>query len=188
MKIKKTSRTGSEKKARRRNVLRMTVSYLLLLVCAVPMFGGRVQPLSVIPALFCIIMREDLYFTAFCSVTAGFLIDSACGSVLGANAVFLLICSVFAWLLFSQLLRRRFLSYFLLTAACILLRCCTSYLCTQVLMRVPDRGVLWRTVLLPSAGLTLLTALPVYLLYLPFAKHLTRQVRSMDAAAVRRDW
>lgn len=46
----------------------------------------------------------------------------------------------------------------------------------------------WNSILLPSALLTLAAALLVYLLYLPLTRLLTKRVRSMDAAAIRRDF
>ena len=48
--------------------------------------------------------------------------------------------------------------------------------------------MLWQRVLLPSCLLTLAAAVIVYLLYLPCMKLLTKKFRSMDAAAIRRDW
>ena len=182
--MKRKRRTTSEKRIRRRNLLRRCISVLILLLSAVPMFGGGVQPLPVIPAVICIAMYEEFYFSVFCGVLGGLLIDTACLSPLGSNAIYL-VCAVTAvWLLFKGLLRRSFLHYILVTAAAVFLRCALLYLFTQVLMRTESRGVLWSTVLLPSSELTLLAALPVYWLYLPCERLLNRRVRSMDAAAV----
>ena len=80
-------RTSSEQRTRRRNLIRKALSILLLLLCAVPMLGGGLQPLWVIPAAVCICMNEDLYFCMAAGVIAGLAIDLACGSILGVNSI-----------------------------------------------------------------------------------------------------
>ena len=75
-----------------------------------------------------------------------------------------------------------------LTALCTFLRAGLTYLLTAVIFSVNGRETLWQRVLLPSCLLTLAAAVIVYLLYLPCMKLLTKKFRSMDAAAIRRDW
>lgn len=188
MKPPRKNRTRSERKNARRNAWRMLFSLILLLLSAFPMLGGGVRALPVIPALVCIAMNEELGFTAFCAVAAGFLTDIACGSALGANAIYLVCASTVVWLLFSGLLRRSFLHWLLLTAAAVFLRALLAWSLPMLLSRIADRAVLWRAVLLPSCIRTMLWAIPVYILFLPCEKLLTKRVRSMDAAAIRRDW
>ena len=162
----------------------MVLSLILLLIAAVPMLGGNVQPLPVIPALVCIAMNEDLYFSMFCGVLAGFLTDIACGSYLGANGIFYVLFVTVLWLLFTELLHRSFLHFLLLTAAGTFLHAAIRCLFAVIQTGGEGGAVLWRAVLLPSALLTLLTALPVYALFLPSGRLLSHRVRSMDAAAV----
>ncbi|MCR5306657.1 MAG: rod shape-determining protein MreD [Oscillospiraceae bacterium] len=172
MKMKRKSRTTSEKRTRRRNLLRTCISVLILLLFAVPMFGGGVQPLPVIPAVICIAMYEEFYFSVFCGVLGGLLIDTACFSPLGSNAIYLVCVAAAVWLLFKGLLRRSFLHYICVTAAAVFLRCGLLYFFTQVLMQNEGRAVLWTNVLLPSSLWTLVTALPVYWLFLPCERFL----------------
>lgn len=188
MKHPRKQRSRSEVKTARRNAWRMLLSFVLLLICAVPMLGGHVQPLPVIPAVICIAMNEEFGFTTFCAAAAGLLIDISCGNLLGANAIFLVIAAAAVWLLFTDLLRRGFLHWLLLTAAAVFLRAGLALALPMLMTRSTDRTVLWGAILLPSCILTMLTALIVYVLYLPCGKLLTKRVRSMDAAAIRRDW
>lgn len=188
MKIKRKSRTRSEVRKRRRDLLRRTLCLVLLLLCVIPMLGGHVQPLWVIPAAVCIAMFEDYYFVLFTSVIAGLGIDLACGHVLGANAIFMVCFCTGVTLLFTQLLRPNLVHCLWLTALGTFARAGLEYLLTAVIFRVSGREALWMQVLLPSAVMTVIAALPVYLLYLPCTKLLTARVRSMDAAAIRRDW
>lgn len=181
-------RTRSEQRTRRRNFIRKTLSLVLLLLCAFPMLGGGLQPLWVLPAAVCISMNEDLYFCMAAGVAAGFCIDLACGSVLGTNAIFLVIACTAVCLLFEQILRRTFLHYIVLTAGLTFLHSGLRYVIQVGAFRRPGRELFWQEVLLPSALLTLLAAVIVYLLYLPLSRLLTKRVRSMDAAAIRRDW
>ena len=188
MKIKRKSRTRSEVRTRRRDLLRKTVCLLLLLLCVFPMLGGNVQPLWVIPAAVFIAMHEDYYFVLFTSVIAGLSIDLSCGTVLGANAIYTVCFCTGVTLLFSQLLRPGFFHFLWLTALCAFLRAGLQYLLTAAIFRADGREALWMHILLPSAAMTVITAIIVYLLYLPCTKLLTKRVRSMDAAAIRRDW
>lgn len=187
MKIKSGSQTGTEKKIRRMNFWRRVLSILFLLICAIPMFGGGVQAIWVIPAAICISMNDEEYFSMLVGVLAGWLTDFACGSIFCANALFLVVCCTFTSLLFRTLLRRTFLNFFAITMVCTFLRAGLSFLLTQVLFRTEGREIVWSQVLLPSCLLTLLAAVLVYLLYLPIAKFLTKRVKSIDAAAIHRE-
>lgn len=181
-------RTRSEQRTLRRNFIRKMLSMILLLLCAVPMLGGGLQPLWVLPAAVCICMNEDLYFCMAAGVAAGFCIDIACGSALGTNAIFMVIACTAVCLLFEQIFRRTFLHYIVLTAGLVFLHSLLRYVVRVGAFQTAGRELFWQKVLLPSAGLTLLAALIVYLLYLPLSRLLTKRVRSMDAAAIQRDW
>lgn len=181
-------RTGSEQRTLRRNRLRKALSLLILLLCAVPMLGGGVHALWVIPAAVCISMNEDLYFCMAGGVIAGFCIDIACGNALGINAIYMVCFCTLVCLLFEQILRRTFLHYMVLTAACAFLHSILRWMLSVGMFRTPGRELLWTDLLIPVSVRTVLAAVPVYLLFLPLSKLLTRHVRSMDAAAIRRDW
>lgn len=181
------SRTRSEQRTLRRNLLRKSISLLILLLCAAPMLGGGIQPLWTIPAAVCIAMNEEFYFTLLAAAIGGLTIDLACGNVLGANAIFLVCACTFVNLLFEQILRRGFFHYFTLTALTALMQAVLRYILTAAVYRLAGRELLWSRILLPSLLCTVAAALPVYLLYLPCNKLLTKRVRSMDAAAIRRD-
>ena len=172
----------------RRNLLRRVLSLLILLLCAVPMLGGGVHALWVIPAAVCISMNEDLYFCMAGGVIAGLCIDIACGNVLGANAIYMVCFCTLVCLLFEQILRRTFLHYMVLTAACVFLLNILRWILTVGIFRTPGRELLWTDLLIPVSLRTVLAAVPVYLLFLPLSWLLTKHVRSMDAAAIRRDW
>ncbi len=181
-------RTRSELRTIRRNFIRQTISLLLLLLCIIPMLGGGLQPLWVIPAAVCISMNENLYFCMAAGVIAGFGIDLACGSILGVNAIFMVLACTAVCLLFEQILRRTFLHYMVLLAAIVFLHSILRYLLNVGIFRTAGRELFWSEILVPASLLTVLAAVVVYLLYLPLSRLLTKRVRSMDAAAIRRDW
>lgn len=179
--------TNAEKKTRRMNLWRHICSFLLLLLAAIPMLGGGVRAMWVIPAAVCICMNEDVYVSMAAGVVAGLLIDFTTGAVLCANAMYLAVVCTFISLLFRQFFKRRFVSYIGITALCVFLRAGGSYLMTQVLFQVEDREILWHDVLLPSCLWTLPVAVVIYLAFLPVSRLLTRRVKSMDAAAIHRE-
>lgn len=187
MKSRRIGRTGAEKRTRRMHIARKVLSILLLLLCAVPMMGGGVRALWVIPAVMCICMNEEPYFCMAAGVIAGICIDLACDSPLCANAIFLVCCCTAASVLFSRVFRRSFVNYLGLTLLCVLLRAGVSYGLTVLIHQIQGKEALWNEMLLPSAIGTMVAALPVYLLYLPVSRLLTKRVRSMDAAAVHRE-
>ena len=186
-KPRRKSRTRAEQRTIRRNFIRKTLSLVILLLCIFPMLGGGMQPMCVIPAALCISMNEDMYFCMAAGVIGGFGMDLACGTPLGANAIFLVIVSCAVCLLFEEILRRSFLHYILLTAAAVFAQAGLTYLFRTVIFRTAGREVLWERYLLPSALWTLAAAVVIWLLYLPLSRLLTKRIRSMDAAAIRRD-
>lgn len=186
-KPRRKRRTRSELRTARRNFFRKTLSLILLLLCIVPMLGGGVQPLYVIPAAVCISMNEGIYFCMAAGVIAGLGIDLACDSPLGVNAIFMVIACTAVCLLFEQILRRTFLHYFVLTAGTVFLHSALSYLLRVGIFHKPGREFYWKTVLLPSSIRTLIAAIVIYLLFLPLSRLLTKRVRSMDSAAIMRD-
>ena len=187
MKIKRKSRTSAEKKKRRMNLGRQVLSIVLLLLCGIPMLGGGVQALGVIPAAICISMNEDVYFSMFAGVLSGLMIDLACGGILCANAMFLVCFCTFVSLLFASLLRHTFLNYLLVLIVGTFGRAGIGYLLTQVLFQREGREIYWQNIQIPSCLLTLLAGVVVYWLFLPLNRLLTRQVKSMDAAAIYRE-
>ena len=186
-KPKRQRRTHSERRTLRHDLIRKTASLLILLLCAVPMLGGGTQALCVIPAAVCISMNEDMYSCMAAGVVSGMMIDLACGSPLGLNAIFMVCCCTFICLLFEQILRRSFVHYMILSAACVFLRNALSWLLTYGIYRTEGNRLFWTEVLVPSAVLTVIAAIPIYLLFMPLSRLLTKRVRSMDAAAIRRD-
>ncbi len=186
MKTARMGRTIAEKRTGRRNVLRMVLGVILLLLSAVPMLGGGVCALWTIPAAMCICMYEKPGFCMAAGVIGGLAIDFACGYPLGANAIFMVCFCTAASLLFAHLLAPGFLHYLFVTAVCTLLRSGIQYGLSVYFFHPGEGNVLWTEVLWPSAKKTMLAAFVIYLLYLPAAKLLNRRVHSMDAAAVQR--
>jgi cell shape-determining protein MreD len=182
---RRSSRTCSEKKEIRKLFLRRTLGILLLILCYVPMLGGGVQPLLSIPAAVLISMYDSAYFSMLVGVIAGLEIDLACAHPLGANAMFTVCFCTAVWLLCSRVIRPNFIYYFLLTTCCALMRTGIEYLVTAVIFQVDGREILWELTLFPSFVRTLIAALPIYLLYLPCIRLLTKRVKSMDAAVLR---
>ncbi len=186
MKTSKMGRTIAEKHASRRDILRRVLSILLLLLSTVPMFGGGVCAMWVMPVIVCICMYEQPYFCMAAGIIGGIAMDLVTGTAIGTNAIYLVIFATAASMLFSHLLAKSFLHYLPVTAICVLLHGGLRYSIQAWLLRRPGSDVLWSAVLWPSIQKTMLAAVFIYLLYLPIAKLLTKRVHSMDAAAVQR--
>ncbi len=186
MKASKMGRTVAEKHASRRDVLRRVLSVFLLLLAVVPMLGGGVCALWVVPVMICICMYEQPYFCMAAGVIGGIAIDLVSGTALGTNAIYLVIFATCASMLFAHLLTPSFLHYLFVTAVCVLLRAGIIYCIQAWLLHRDGSAVLWNEVLLPSFLRTIPVAILIYLLYLPIAKLLTKRVQSMDTAALQR--
>lgn len=182
---RRSSRTRSEIKESRKRFLRRILGILLLILCYIPMLGGGVQPLLSIPAAIVISMHDGAYFCMAVGVIAGLEIDLACAHPLGANALLTVCFCTAVWLLCSRVIRPNVIYYLLLTACCALLRAGIEYLVTAVIFQVDGREMLWEQTLFPSFVRTMIGALPIYLLYLPCIRLLTKRVKSMDAAVIR---
>ncbi len=186
MKTSKMGRTIAEKHASRRDILRRVLSILLLLLATVPMLGGGVCAMWVMPVIVCICMHEQPYFCMAAGVIGGIAIDFVTGAAIGTNAIYLVIFATAASMLFSHLLAKGFLHYLFVTAICVLLHGGLRFGFHAWLLRREGAAELWNAVLWPSIQKTMLAAILIYLLYLPIAKLLTKRVHSMDAAAVQR--
>ena len=92
------SRTRSEIRSGRMRLLRRILGILLLLLCTVPMLGGGVQPLTVIPAAIVLSMYDGAYFCMLVGVIAGIGIDLALAAPLCTNAIYMVCFCTFIWL------------------------------------------------------------------------------------------
>jgi rod shape-determining protein MreD len=99
------------------------VAYIeIALVCQViSSVGTGVKPLILIPFAICLSTWSDEVSSAFAGMLCGFLIDMSCSRLLGFNAIILIILCTATSLLYTRLLRRKFINFFILsTLACII--------------------------------------------------------------------
>lgn len=108
--------------------LRWIIYFLIIFISFIFMTSGSwTKPVLLVPVALCIAINNDIMYSAYTGAFCGFLIDIACGRLLGYNAVLLTIFCVTATLIYELYLRRKFINYLILTAAASFLQCWLDY-------------------------------------------------------------
>ncbi len=89
--------------------------------------GSLLKPVLLVPVALCIAVNNDLMSAAYTGAFCGFLIDIACGRLLGFNAVILTVFCVATTLVFELYLRKKFINYFIITTIMTFLQCWLDY-------------------------------------------------------------
>ena len=111
-----------------KTVARWVMYYIIILASFVIMTSGTwLKPVLLVPAALCVSLSSGQYSSAVTGAVCGFLTDIACGRLFGYNAVLLTFFCVISSLLFELYLRRKFINYFLITAAVSFIQCGLDY-------------------------------------------------------------
>lgn len=111
-----------------KTTLRWIIYYLIIFSSFIIMTSGSwKKPVLLVPVALCIAINNDLMYSAYTGAFCGFLIDIACGRLLGYNAVLLTVFCVATTLIYELYLRRKFINFIVITAAMEFLQCWLDY-------------------------------------------------------------
>lgn len=127
--------------------------------------GSWKKPVLLVPVALCIAVNCDIMISAFTGAFCGFLIDIACGRLLGYNAVILTIFCVAASLVFELYLRKKFFSFMVISAAVSFLQCWLDYKFFYDMWDYPDVERIFHSVTLKVWVYTLISSVIVYLIF-----------------------
>ena len=167
---------------RRYNVMKWAVYAFSILLLAVfqmqAAFYPRIMdmtPLFLIPAVIAVAMFEGETAGGIFGVVAGLLWDSGTGRVFGFNALFLMCTGIAIGLFVKFLLKSTPLSSLLFTAAFTVTHEFITWFFFYYMTGKRDIVYAFFHIMLPTAGLTLVFALPLYFLVRLINRRLTSQ-------------
>ena len=76
--------------------------------------GTWMKPILLVPAAAAIAVNSGQYGSALAGAVCGFLIDIACGKLMGYNAVLLTFFCIIVSLLYEYYLRNKFINYIII--------------------------------------------------------------------------
>lgn len=111
-----------------KTTLRWILYYFIILLSFVLMTSGSwTKPILLVPVALLIAVNNDIMASAYTGAFCGFLIDIACGRLIGFNAVLLTVFCVAATLVFELYLRKKFINYMVIISAASFLQCWLDY-------------------------------------------------------------
>lgn len=150
-----------------KNSLRYFLYAVIVLICFTFMMSGRLlKPVLLIPASICIAMNTKELHSAFTGAFCGLLIDIACGKIFGYNAFILTVVCTFTSLLYMNYLRKKFINFLLITTVSSLICSMLDYVFYYSVWDYENVETILDTVTMPVFAITVISAVPVYLLFL----------------------
>ncbi|MCQ2468305.1 MAG: rod shape-determining protein MreD [Ruminococcus sp.] len=111
-----------------KTILRWTLYYLVIFLCFLIMTSGTwTKPILLVPCAVAIAVGNGQYSSAVSGAFCGFLIDIACGKLVGYNAALLAVFCIIISLLYELYLRNKFVNYIVITAVLAYIQCWLDY-------------------------------------------------------------
>ncbi|MDE5764380.1 MAG: rod shape-determining protein MreD [Ruminococcus sp.] len=149
-----------------KTALRWTLYYVIILMSFVIMTTGSwKKPVLLVPVALCIAINNDIMASAYTGAFCGFLIDIACGRLIGYNAVILTIFSAAMTLIFELYLRRKFINYIVLTAIMTFLQCFLDFQFFYKLWDYENVNNIFRNVTLKVWIYTMISSVILYVIF-----------------------
>lgn len=149
-----------------KTTLRWILYYFIIMLSFVLMTSGSwTKPILLIPVALLIAVNNDLMASAYTGAFCGFLIDIACGRLLGFNAVILTIFCVAATLVFELYLRKKFINYMVIISAASFLQCWLDYKFFYEIWGYADVERIFSSVTLKVWLYTIISTVVLYILF-----------------------
>ncbi len=149
-----------------KTTLRWILYYFIIFSSFVIMTSGSwTKPILLVPVALLIAVNNDLMASAYTGAFCGFLIDIACGRLLGFNAVILTIFCVAATLVFELYLRKKFINYMVIISATSFLQCWLDYKFFYEIWGYADVERIFSSVTLKVWLYTVISTVILYILF-----------------------
>ncbi|MBQ8780349.1 MAG: hypothetical protein IJZ72_01545 [Oscillospiraceae bacterium] len=153
------------KKEKRNIALRWVLYYVIMAVEYVIMTTVRTElpaPLLILATAMSISVFEDPFDAAVLGCTAGFLIDSAEGTLMGMNGIIIMWCCLMSSLLFYFVMRRHIVNVLLIVSASTVLQTGFRYIFYYFIWGYDNSGAIFLERFLPVVVTTVISVLPIY--------------------------
>lgn len=149
-----------------KTTLRWILYYFIIFSSFVIMTSGSwTKPILLVPVALLIAVNNDLMASAYTGAFCGFLIDIACGRLLGFNAVILTIFCVAATLVFELYLRKKFINYMVIISSASFLQCWLDYKFFYEIWGYADVERIFSSVTLKVWLYTIISTMVLYILF-----------------------
>ena len=145
-------------------VIRWTLYYVFIFLCFLIMSSGTwIKPILLVPAAIAISVNSGQYGSAFAGAVCGFLIDIACGKLVGYNAVLLAFFCIVVSLLYEYYLRNKFVNYIIITAVVAYIQCWLDYKFYYEMWEYEDAEIIFSQISMKVWALTIISAVFIFL-------------------------
>lgn len=169
-----------------KNTMRWFIYIVIILMGFTFMMSGRLlKPVVLIPISICIAMNTKELQSAFTGTFCGFLIDIACGRIFGYNAVILTIICTLVSLLYTNYLRKKFINFFAIAFVSSFISGMLDYVFYYNIWDYENVKSVLYTITMPVFAYTVISALPVYLLFMLVNKFLMPERHLTIAEAIK---
>ncbi len=149
-----------------KTTLRWFLYYFIIFSSFIIMTSGSLKkPVLLVPVALLIAVNNDLMASAYTGAFCGFLIDIACGRLLGFNAVLLTVFCVAATLVFELYLRKKFINYMVIISAASFIQCWLDYKFFYEIWGYADVERIFSSVTLKVWLYTVISSVVLYILF-----------------------
>ena len=149
-----------------KTTLRWTIYFVIIMASFIIMTSGTwKKPVLLVPVALCIAVNNDLMASAYTGAFCGFLIDIACGRLLGYNAVILTVFCILITLIYELYLRRKFFNFMLISAAVSFLQCWLDFKFYYEIWDYENTDRIFRSVTLKVWLYTVISSVIMYFLF-----------------------
>lgn len=153
------------KKEKRNIAVRWVLYYVMMAVEYVLMTTLKTdipEPLLILATAMCISVFEDPFDAAVLGCTAGLLLDSAEGTLIGMNAIIIMWCCLMSSLLFYFVMRRHIVNVLMLVTAAALIQTGFRYIFYYFIWGYDSKGAILLEEFIPIVLMTVASALVLY--------------------------
>lgn len=149
-----------------KTTLRWIIYFVIIMTSFIVMTSGTwKKPILLVPVALCIAINNDIMASAYTGAFCGFLIDIACGRLLGYNAVILTVFCILITLIYELYLRRKFFNFLLISAAAAFLQCWLDFKFYYEIWDYENTDRIFRSVTLKVWLYTVISSVVMYFLF-----------------------
>ena len=147
-----------------KTVVRWILYYIVIFICFLIMTSGTwMKPILLVPAAAAIAVKSGQYGSALAGAVCGFLIDIACGKLMGYNAVLLTFFCIIVSLLYEYYLRNKFINYIVITSVIAYIQCWLDYKFYYEMWEYADVELIFSQISMKVWAITIISSVFIYL-------------------------
>lgn len=161
--VRKISPSCTSKQKIKNNIIRWLLYVVILFICIVISSAGSYQkPLLLIPSAIYISSFSKEFTSIIIGIVCGIMTDIICGSLLGFNAILLMLFCIITHLLYKNLLQQRVLNFIIVSAIFIFIQGVFNYFFFYAIWGYSNVSHIFFYKTLPVCGYTLISGIIIY--------------------------